>query len=360
VSVLNLPVPPPVAPMLATLVREMPADDRWYEPKWDGFRCIAFRDRSDILMTSRNQRPLNRYFPEVEEALASLELDRFVVDGEIVASGAGGLDFSALMLRLHPAASRVTRLRAETPACFVAFDLLASGDRDLRTATLSERRALLSEMISATAALALTPAVDDPSAMRGWLERFNSGGIDGIVAKDPRSSYEPGRRGRAWLKVKREHTLDCVVGGYRQIGDEPLVASLLLGLYDSQRTLRHVGVASSFSVRQRRALFEDLKPYVMTSLTGHPWEQGFALERGPMGRLPGAGGAWDPRTMSVDWVPLRPERVCEVSYDQVDASGRWRYPARFRRWRPDREPQSCSYEQLVGATMPPTAMVQRP
>jgi ATP-dependent DNA ligase len=345
--------------MLTTLVRELPSDKRWYEPKWDGFRCIVFRDGDDVLMTSRNQRPLNRYFPEVEEAVLTLPAARLVLDGEIVATGASGLDFAALMLRLHPAASRVAKLRTATPASFVAFDILAMGDRDLRSTALVERRALLSEVISAGPALAITPTVADAAAARDWLERLTAGGIDGVVAKDPASPYEAGRRTRAWLKAKCERTADCVVGGFRRVGDvEPLVASLLLGVYDRMGELRHVGVASSFSMRQRAELFDEVQRCALPSLAGHPWEHGFALERGPMGRLRGAGGAWDPRTMSLDWVPVRPALVCEVGYDHVDPSGRWRHPARFRRWRPDRDAQSCTYEQLgfaaPGVALPAT------
>ncbi|MFN2582177.1 MAG: ATP-dependent DNA ligase, partial [Candidatus Dormibacteria bacterium] len=349
VSVLDLPVPPPVAPMLASLVRELPAERRWYEPKWDGFRCIAFRDGSDVLMTSRNQRSLQRYFPEISEALSELAVDRLVIDGEIVATGARGLDFASLMLRLHPVASRVERLRHETPARFVAFDLLAYRDRDLRRAPLGERRRVLNDVVTGSPRLSATPLVDDASTAREWLDQSGRGGIDGVVAKDAHSAYEPGRRSAAWLKVTHERTLDCVVAGYRRVDNQPLIASLLLALYDEQHVLRHIGVSSSFRVLQRRTLFDELQPHVMRSLAGHPWERGFALERGPMGRLRGAGGAWDPRTMSLDWVPVRPERVCEVGYDHVDPNGRFRHPARFRRWRPDREPESCTYEQLSAA-----------
>lgn len=353
-SVFQLPVPPPVAPMLAALVRDLPADERWYEPKWDGFRCVAFRDGADVLLASRNHRPLNRYFPEVEEALLSLPSERCVVDGEIVVSGVAGLDFAALMLRLHPAATRVAKLRIETPACLVAFDLLALGHSDLRARALTHRRELLAGVVTPSAALAITPAVTDPAAAREWMDRLTGSGIDGVVAKDPRSAYEAGRRTRAWLKAKRERTLDCVVAGFRRVGGvEPLVASLLLGLHDANGELRHVGVASSFPLRQRSELFTELQPYVMPSLAGHPWVHGFALERGPMGRLRGAAGAWDPNTMTLDWVPLKPDRVCEVAYDQVEPSGRLRHPARFRRWRPDRDPASCTIEQFRLAPVAP-------
>lgn len=345
--------------MLATLARALPEDERIYEPKWDGFRCLAFRDGADVVLTSRNHRPFGRYFPEVVEALLRLPTERFVLDGEIVVVGPQGFDFAALMLRLHPPASRVNRLREETPASFVAFDLLATDDRDVRCLPLSERRALLEAMLtSPPSPVTLTPAMMDRTRAERWLERFTGNGIDGVVAKDPHSPYETGRRSRSWIKVKRERTADCVVGGFRWAdGPNTLVASLLLGLYDPAGELRHVGVTASFTRSRRRELEAELKPFV-TSLAGHPWEHGFALERGPMGRLRGAAGAWDPRTMTQDWVPLRPELVCEVAYDQVDPSGRWRHPTRFCHWRPDRDPRSCTTDQLVDADAPPVDMNQ--
>jgi ATP-dependent DNA ligase len=342
----GLVVPPPVAPMLATLARALPTGPFVYEPKWDGFRCVAFRAGGETLLVSRNQRPFERYFPEVVEGLLALDEDRFVLDGEIVAAGPRGLDFASLMLRLHPSASRVVRLREETPASFVAFDVLAAGDDDLRERPLAERRARLDELLSGgPPAISLTPATDDHAGAATWLERFTGGGIDGVVAKDVASRYEPGRRSKSWLKVKPARTADCVVGGFRRVEGGALVSSLLLGLYDAGGTLRHVGVAASFPVARRRELVEELRPAV-TSLAGHPWEHGFALERGPMGRLKGAAGAWDPATMALDWVPLRPELVCEVGYDQVDATGRWRHPARFLRWRPDRDASTCTLDQI--------------
>ncbi|MDP9070787.1 MAG: ATP-dependent DNA ligase [Actinomycetota bacterium] len=344
----DLPVPPPVSPMLATLARQLPVGSPYcYEPKWDGFRCVAFRAGDDTLLSSRNQRPFDRYFPELVEGLLAIGEDRFVLDGEIVAVGPRRLDFSALMLRLHPSPSRVARLRAETPACFVAFDLLADDRHDLRPLPLVERRARLAKLLGgAPPTVTATPVTDDPAVAESWLEQFTGGGVDGVVAKDARAAYETGRRSTSWLKVKRERTVDCVVGGFRCVEGKAMVASLLLGLYDPEGTLRHVGVAASFSAARRRQLAEELIPYV-TSLGGHPWEGGFALERGPMGRLKGAAGAWDPATMAQDWVPVRPELVCEVGYDQVDTTGRWRHPARFCRWRPDRDPKSCTADQIA-------------
>ncbi|HEX2048408.1 MAG TPA: ATP-dependent DNA ligase [Acidimicrobiales bacterium] len=342
----ELAVPPPLSPMLATLTRALPGGDCLYEPKWDGFRCVAFRAGNDTLFSSRNHRPLDRYFPELVEGLLALAEQRVVCDGEIVASGPGGLDFASLMLRLHPSGSRVSRLRRETPASFVVFDLLAVGDEDLRRLSLAERRARMLETLGgAPPVISVTPATDDLVTAESWLERFTGGGVDGVMAKDVGSGYEAGRRSKAWLKVKPTRTADCVVGGFRWVEGRPFVASLLLGLYDTAGALRHVSVAASFSAARRRELVEELRPAV-TSVEGHPWEHGFALERGPMGRLKGSAGAWDPATMAQDWVPLRPELVCEVGYDQVDATGRWRHPARFLRWRPDRDPTSCTFEQI--------------
>ncbi|MDQ3896988.1 MAG: ATP-dependent DNA ligase [Actinomycetota bacterium] len=358
-GLLDLPVPPPVTPMLATLTRSLPAGDFLYEPKWDGFRCVAFRAKKATLFSSRNHRPLDRYFPELVDGLLELGEERLVLDGEVVAAGPGGLDFASLMLRLHPSPSRVERLRRETPASFVAFDLLAVGDDDLRPLPLAERRARLAELLEGgPSVMSATPATDDRVAAASWLARFTGGGIDGVVAKDPASPYEAGRRATSWLKVKPVRTADCVVGGFRWVEGRPLVASLLLGLYDTAGVLRHVGVAASFPAARRRELTEELGP-VVTSLAGHPWEHGFALERGPMGRLKGSAGAWDPETMVQDWVPLRPELVCEVAYDQVDATGRWRHPARFCRWRPDRDPRSCTFDQIA-FTPPELADVLEP
>ena len=344
---LDLGVRPPVAPMLATLARELPAGEFLFEPKWDGFRCLVFHDADRVELRSRNRRPLTRYFPEVVEAVSALKEARFVLDGEIVVRGRDGIDFDALMLRLHPSPSRVSRLREETPASFMAFDLLAVGETDLREASFAERRARLTEVLAERpSSIVLTPVTADRDVATGWLERFGGGGIDGVVAKDPLAPYQAGRRSTSWLKVKRERTADCVVAGVRLLDHEPAVASLLLGLYDAGGELRHVGVAASFSKSLRRQLTEDVRPY-FTSISGHPWEHGFALERGPIGRLKGAAGAWDPASMERDWWPLRPALVCEVAYDHLDPGGRWRHPARFRRWRPDRDAASCTFDQLA-------------
>jgi ATP-dependent DNA ligase len=328
--------------MLARLSRELPVGDYVYEPKWDGFRCLAFRGGpADVDLRSRNQRPLARYFPELVEALRALP--PAVLDGEIVVVGRAGFDFAALLSRLHPSASRVERLARETPAAFVAFDLIAVGEEDLRPRPFDERRARLEALLAgAPAPLRLTPATHDPAVARGWLQRIR-GGIDGVVAKRRDSPYAPGRR--AMVKVKPERTADCVVAGLRTFSAEPAVASLLLGLWDGAGALRHVGVASSFPEDERRALFATLAPLAVP-LPGHPWEHGFNVGHAPTGRLAGSAGRWDPREMTLDWIPLSPERVVEVAYDRTDDL-RFRHPARLVRWRPDRDAASCALEQLA-------------
>jgi len=321
--------------MLARLARELPRDGYVYEPKWDGFRCLVFRDGDDVDLRSRNQRPLGRYFPELVSALRELPVERFVLDGEIVAA-----DFESLLRRLHPAASRVDRLSIETPASFVAFDLLLSGADDVRARPFLERRRLLEQLFArAKPPLALTEVTDDERRASVWLDARN--GIDGVVAKHRDLRYEPGAR--AMVKVKRERTADCVVAGFRWLADRPLPSSLLLGLYDDVGALHHIGIASSFAHARRRRLLEEIGPHVV-ELEGHPWEHGFLLGGGPTGKLPGAAGRWEPG-MTQDWVPLAPLLVCEVAFDQVDGH-RLRHPARFRRWRPDRDAGTCSLAQL--------------
>jgi ATP-dependent DNA ligase len=337
--------------MLARLARELPADGYLYEPKWDGFRCLVFRDRADVDLRSRNQRPLGRYFPELVEALLGLQTESFVLDGEIVLASQSGFDFEALLRRLHPAASRVERLRSETPASLIAFDLLAYGDKDLRGRPFEQRRRLLAELVGGVEPpLFLTPVTAEVQEARRWLSRYQGGGIDGVVAKHRDLEYEPGAR--AMVKVKQERTADCVVAGFRWFVDRPLPSSLLLGLYDEGGSIHHVGIASSFSEARRGNLLEELRPYVM-DLAGHPWERGFLLGGGSTGKLPGAAGRWSPEEMEPDWTPLRPELVCEVAFDQIDAR-RFRHPARFRRWRPDLDPRDCTLDQLE----PPAAPVQ--
>ena len=317
---------PPVAPMLGRPVSELPVDGFLYEPKWDGFRCLAFG--TDL--RSRNDRPLARYFPELVEALSGVDA---VLDGEIVADS-----FAALMMRLHPAAARVERLRAETPARYMVFDVLAVGASELVARPLRERREALEALLAeAPPPLCLSPATEDVGVAREWLESH-----EGVMAKAHDSRYEPGAR--TMVKVKRVRTADCVVAGCRLRADAPLIGSLLLGLHDDEGLLRHVGVSSSFTAQRRRELAEEIAPHVV-SLAGHPWEEGFLLGGGPQGRLPGAAGRWSAAEMELDWIPLAPVLVCEVSYDHLDGD-RFRHPARFVRWRPDRDPASCRLEQL--------------
>jgi ATP-dependent DNA ligase len=337
-----LAVRPPVAPMLARLVRELPRDGLLYEPKWDGFRCLAFRSGSSVDLRSRHNRPLTRYFPEVVDAISALSAPDCVLDGELMATRAGQVDFAALLERLHPAPARVARLRTETPAEFVVFDLLADASGDLRGEPLRSRRERLGDACAiAPPALRLTPGTEDPASAQVWLDS-GAAAFDGVMAKALDSPYLAGRR--AWWKVKREFTTDCVVAGFRPATEGSGVVSLLLGLYGPDGRLLHIGVAAGFSNAQRAELLMALIPYAV-SLAGHPWEHGFALEGGSLGRLAGSAGRWLP-TMSMDWIPLRPELVCEVGHDRPDGA-RLRHPARFRRWRPDRQPRSCGIEQLT-------------
>jgi ATP-dependent DNA ligase len=347
-----LPIKPPLQPMLAKLSRELPGEGCVYEPKWDGFRCIAFVDGADADLRSRNDRPLARYFPELVAGLTAIASEPLVLDGEIV--GTGDADFDALMLRLHPAASRVARLARESPAAFVAFDLLGLGDADLRGRSFAERRKRLAHLLrDAAPPMHLTPATEAPEVAAAWLDRFVGNGIDGVVAKPRDAPYQPGVR--AMVKVKHERTADCVVAGFRSFVDGPPVGSLLLGLYDAAGQLEHVGVAASFGARRQRELITELAPRI-APLAGHPWERGFLLAGGPGGRLAGAAGRWSPDEMSLDWIPLSPMPVCEVAYDQVDRA-RFRHPARFRRWRPDRDPASCTLDQIDVEAPRPTDLL---
>ena len=320
-----------ISPMLAQLARELPRGDHLYEPKWDGFRCLGFVDDGEVDLRSRNGRPFARYFPEVVEAIAPLR--DAILDGELLAS-----DFGALLNCIHPSRSRIDRLRRETPATFVVFDLLRLRGEDLTGRPFAERRARL-ESLDLVPPLAITPITGDPDVARAWLREGTH--IDGIVAKRRDSPYQPGKRG--WIKVKPERTADCVVGGLRILPAGAGLASLLLGLYEGD-LLVHVGVSSSFPAGRRRELLRHLMPLIV-ELRGHPWERGFNLGRHPVGRLPGSAGRWVAGEMTLDWIPLAPERVCEVAYDKLDGV-RFRHPARFLRWRPDRGAESCLLGQL--------------
>jgi ATP-dependent DNA ligase len=334
---------PPVAPMLAKLARELPsADDLVYEPKWDGFRCIVFRDGDEVELGSRNERPLTRYFPELLEPLRRSLPARAVVDGEIVITGRRGLDFDALLQRIHPADSRVQMLAATTPASFVAFDLLALGDDDLRPVPFGERRARLQEALARVAPpIHLTPTTTDEAVARDWFSRFEGAGLDGVVAKRLGQAYRENER--VMMKVKHERTADCVVAGFRWHKSGPIVGSLLLGLFDEAGVLHHVGVTASFTMARRRQLVDELAPHRSTSLTGHPWASWAAPET-TGGRTPGAPSRWNAKK-DLSWEPLTPDLVCEVAYDNLQGD-RFRHATTFRRWRPDRTPATCTYAQL--------------
>jgi ATP-dependent DNA ligase len=345
------PIPPPVSPMLAKLARELPASggklgDLLYEPKWDGFRAIVFRDGDDLEIGSRNEKPLTRYFPDLVEPLRANLPDRCVVDGEVVIATEHGLDFDRLSLRIHPAESRVAMLAEETPAAFVAFDLLAEGDTDLREQPFRERRArLVAALQGAHAPVFLTPATTDRDTAAQWFDRFEGAGLDGVVAKPLDGAYEEGKR--TMQKVKHLRTADCVVGGFRYHKDGVGIGSLLLGLYDDAGVLHHVGVASSFSTSARAELLADLEPFRDGALDDHPWRtwaEADAEAAASGQRRPGAQSRWN-AGKDLSWEPLRLELVAEVAYEHLQGD-RFRHTARFQRWRPDRTPDSCTYEQL--------------
>ena len=334
---------PPVGPMLAKSAATIPTGDLLYEPKWDGFRCIAFRDGNEVELTSRGEKPLTRYFPEVVEALRENLPYRCVVDGEIVIASGDRLDFEALLQRIHPAASRVERLAAETPASFVAFDLLAVDDTSMMEVPFRDRRARLETvMTSADTPVFLTPSTNDPAVAQRWFEVFEGAGLDGVVAKPAGGTYQPDVR--AMTKVKHERTADCVVAGYRWHKSGGVVGSLLLGLYDDEGALQHVGVAASFTMKRRAELVEELAPYAVPDVAGHPWAAWAEAEAQQKGRLPGATSRWN-AGKDLSWVPLRPELVVEVKFDHMEGT-RFRHTAHWKRWRHDREAASCTYAQI--------------
>jgi ATP-dependent DNA ligase len=331
--------------MLAKLVRKLPpAEGMLFEPKWDGFRCIVFRSGADIELGSRNERPLTRYFPELLDPLRDQLPERCVLDGEVVIAGSQGLDFDALLQRIHPAETRIRQLARQTPASFVAFDLIALGDEDLRSAPQRERRRLLEEALAgARPPLHLTPATTDPEVAAIWFDRFEGAGLDGVVARPLDLPYREGER--VLMKVKHERTADCVVAGFRWHKSGGVIGSLLLGLYDADGSLHHVGVTAAFPMAQRRALVDVLAPYREDALAGHPWAEwaSYAAQAGPQ-RLPGGQSRWSAgRDMA--WEPVRPELVAEVRYDHLQGD-RFRHAAQFVRWRSDRTPASCTYSQL--------------
>ncbi|MGH9060527.1 MAG: ATP-dependent DNA ligase, partial [Acidimicrobiales bacterium] len=345
----DLPVLPPVAPMLAKLARQMPVGDYFYEPKWDGFRCIVYWDGTDVELGSRNERPLTRYFPDIVDAVRRELPPRSVLDGEIVIAGPDGLDFDALGQRIHPADSRVRMLAEATPASFVAFDLLALGDRDWRAEPFRARRGALAEALAGVQPpIHLTPVTRDPAIAGDWFERFEGAGLDGVVAKSPEQTYRENQR--VLIKVKHERTADFVVAGFRWYKAAPTrspdpgsgaVGSLMLGLYEGDR-LQHVGVIGSFPAARRRQLVEELAPY--RDPEEHPWADWAVPSGGDGRRLPGAVSRWNAKK-DLGFEPLRPDLVVEAAFEHLQ-NGRLRHGAQFRRWRPDRDPTSCTYEQL--------------
>jgi len=347
----RLPFDPPLEPMLAKAVDSLPADDGWlFEPKWDGFRALVFRDGDEVFIQSRDLKPLDRYFPELAAPLRASLPPRAIVDGEIVIARDGELDFEALLLRIHPAASRVAMLAAETPASFVAWDLLALDDEDLRRTPQGERRRRLEAALGdPQPPIHITPATTDRATGQDWFGRFEGAGLDGVIAKRLDAPYQPGKR--AMLKIKHQRTADCIVAGFRWHKNAPgtHVGSLLLGLYDDTGQLHHVGITSSFSWDRRAELVRELEPLRKGASDGHPWGEwaewasaGAADASGQ--RLPGATSRWN-RGKDLSWEPLRAERVAEVAYDHLQGD-RFRHATTFKRWRPDKPVAECRYDQL--------------
>jgi ATP-dependent DNA ligase len=338
-------IAPPIEPMLAKLADNLPdAGDFLFEPKWDGFRAIVFRAASDVFIQSRDLRPFDRYFPDLHETFLQALPNGCVIDGEIVIAAPGGLDFDALQLRLHPAASRIAKLAKETPASFVAFDLLAVDGRNVMSAPQSERRALLEQLLANIAPpVYLTPTTRDRSLASEWLTRFEGAGLDGVIAKPAASSYEPGKR--EMIKVKHARTAECVVAGFRwHKSGKDAVGSLLLGLYDDRGVLQHVGVTSSFTMAMRKQLAVELAPLRKDAMKEHPWRDWAEADGDDANRMPGAQSRWS-AGKDLSWEPLRIERVCEVKYDHLQGN-RFRHAAIFLRWRPDKPPSDCRYDQL--------------
>ena len=332
--------------MLAKRVAQIPSGPGLiFEPKWDGFRVLVFRDGEELFIQSREERPLDRYFPELRAPLLAQLPERCVLDGELVIASEGGLDFEALQQRLHPAASRVTLLAKETPASIVFFDLLCEGDRDLRGVPFRARRAALERLLArAEPPLHLTPATEDRAIAADWFRRFEGAGLDGVMAKPESGRYEPNKR--VMFKVKHERDCDCVVAGFRwhKNGRDQAIGSLLLGLFDDAGALQHVGVASSFSEAKRRELVAFLAPYRSQALADHPWQDWAGPADESRQRRPGARSRWS-RDKDLSWEPLRPELVAEVAYDHMQGT-RFRHIAHFRRWRLDKPPRDCTYAQL--------------
>ena len=346
----TFPIAPPVEPMLAKLSEQIPEGEVWlYEPKWDGFRALVFRGGSgEVYIQSRDLKPLDRYFPELHDLFLEALPDGCVIDGEIVIATASGLDFDTLQLRLHPAASRVAKLAREVPASFVAFDLLAADGVDLMNRPQLDRRAALESIArSLEPPIHLTPLTRDAGTARDWLQRFEGAGLDGVIAKPADATYQPGRR--AMIKIKHVRTADCVVAGFRwHKSGRDSVGSLLLGLFDDGGRLHHVGVTSSFTMAARKALAVELEPLREHALDQHPWREWADAQAHMTSRMPGGQSRWS-AGKDLSWEPLRVERVCEVKYDHLQGD-RFRHAAVFLRWRPDKPPQDCRYDQLEVTT----------
>ncbi len=341
---MTLPFEAPIDPMLAKNATKLPVEDGWiFEPKWDGFRCLVFRDGDDVQLWSRSKKSLTRYFPELLEPLRAALPDRAVVDGEIILSIDGALDFDALSQRIHPADSRVQMLAGKTPTEFVAFDVLAIGDEDLRSLPFGERRTRLEALLGdASAPIHVTPATSDAAVGRDWFNRFEGAGLDGVIGKPIADPYAEGKR--TLLKLKHQRTADVVVAGYRIHKSGDGVGSLILGLYDDEDNLHHIGVASSFTAKRRVELLEELSPHHVEDISAHPWRGWLEAEAHEDQRMPGAPSRWA-GGKDASWIPLDASQVAEVTFNQLTA-GRLRHPAKFLRWRGDREATSCGYHQL--------------
>jgi ATP-dependent DNA ligase len=344
---MDLPLQPPVKPMLAKAATKLPVGDGlFYEPKWDGFRCIVFRDGDEVELGSRNERPMTRYFPEVVAAVKANLPEKCVVDGEIIVPRGDRLHFEDLLQRIHPAQSRVDLLAEQTPASFVAFDLLALGDESLLEVPFAERRTRLKAALAGVRPpVYVTAITQDAATAERWFETFEGAGLDGVVAKASDLPYGPDQR--LMTKVKHVRTADCVVAGFRWHKSGPIVGSLLLGLYNDAGDLQHIGVAASFPMQRRAELVEELAPYRADALEGHPWRDwadAQVSEDGGEHRMPGAVSRWNAKK-DLSWVPLRPELVVEIKYDQLEGR-RLRHTGQFLRWRPDRDARSCTYDQL--------------
>ncbi len=337
---MKLPIPLDMEPMLSAPADGIPKGDSWeYEPKWDGFRTLVFRDGDEVALISRGARPMTRYFPELLPAFRRLREPNVVLDGELVVVAENGLDFGALQQRIHPADSRVRMLSEATPAWFIAFDVLAEGDTDLRKLPLGERRKRLERLLKGVKQpIFLTPYTRDHATAESWFERFEGAGLDGVMAKSWTGAYVPGKR--LWVKIKHQRTADCVVIGWRKSNDGSTLGSLLLGLYDKKGTMHYVGHTSSFNAAERKELIAKLKP-LATEIPESEWKAN-------PGRMPGGPSRWS-RGKDTEWVSVRPELVCEVAYDKLEAGERFRHATRFLRWRTDKPPRKCGFDQIASA-----------